>query len=187
MIKSLDRIGSVGALLAAVAAPCCLPIFAALAGALGITALGLNEGLVFYALQVLASLSVIGLAFAALHHRSIGPLLLASISTAALFFVFHARFSAVVVYVGRAGLCVATGWNYFLSRKCERITLNSVITCPNCGHRTEEVMPTNACLFFYDCPACGVKSKPKAGKCCVFCSYGSVPCPPIQSGAVCCM
>jgi hypothetical protein len=27
---------------------------------------------------------------------------------------------------------------------------------------------------------------PKAGDCCVFCSYGSVPCPPVQQGMACC-
>jgi hypothetical protein len=37
-----------------------------------------------------------------------------------------------------------------------------------------------ACQFFYDCKECGVRLKPKPGDCCVFCSYGSVPCPPIQ-------
>ena len=31
-----------------------------------------------------------------------------------------------------------------------------------------------------------VKLKPKAGDCCVFCSYGSVPCPPIQESRSCC-
>jgi hypothetical protein len=28
-------------------------------------------------------------------------------------------------------------------------------------------------------------SKPKPGDCCVFCSYGSVPCPPMQEGKSC--
>jgi hypothetical protein len=41
-------------------------------------------------------------------------------------------------------------------------------------------MPTDACLYFYDCPGCGVLLQPKRGDCCVFCSYGSVPCPPVQ-------
>lgn len=41
-------------------------------------------------------------------------------------------------------------------------------------------MPTDACLFFWDCPGCGARLKPKAGDCCVFCSYGSVKCPPVQ-------
>ena len=42
-------------------------------------------------------------------------------------------------------------------------------------------MPTDACLFFYDCESCGAQLKPEPGDCCVFCSYGSVPCPPIQA------
>ena len=67
-----------------------------------------------------------------------------------------------------------------------RTTMQSIITCPHCGRRTEEKMPTDACLYFYDCPACNAKLKPKVGDCCVFCSYGSVPCPPIQTGLICC-
>ena len=43
-------------------------------------------------------------------------------------------------------------------------------------------MPTDACVFFYDCKGCGERLKPLPGSCCVFCSYGSVPCPPIQEG-----
>ena len=65
--------------------------------------------------------------------------------------------------------------------------LNSSITCPQCGHEAMEEMPTNACLFFYDCLGCGAKLKPLKGDCCVFCSYGSVPCPPVQeAGGPCC-
>lgn len=63
--------------------------------------------------------------------------------------------------------------------------LQSVITCAHCGHRAEEKMPTNACLFFYDCPACATRMRPKPGDCCVFCSYGSRPCPPVQLGKAC--
>jgi len=68
------------------------------------------------------------------------------------------------------------------------LVLESTITCPNCGHRATEAMPTDACQYFYDCKACGALLKPKPGDCCVFCSYGSVPCPPIQSGGAptCC-
>jgi hypothetical protein len=63
--------------------------------------------------------------------------------------------------------------------------LQSTITCPQCGHRASEQMPVDACRFFYDCHACGTRLKPKAGDCCVFCSYGSVQCPPMQGGACC--
>jgi hypothetical protein len=56
----------------------------------------------------------------------------------------------------------------------------STLTCPLCGTAKTETMPTNACQFFYDCTGCGAVLRPKAGDCCVFCSYGTVPCPPIQ-------
>jgi len=60
------------------------------------------------------------------------------------------------------------------------VQLNSTITCPECGHAASETMPTDACQFFYECAGCGVVLRPLAGDCCVFCSYGTVPCPPIQ-------
>jgi hypothetical protein len=67
--------------------------------------------------------------------------------------------------------------------------LESVLTCPLCGHVETETMPTDACQWFYECKGCGTLLKPKAGDCCVFCSYGSVPCPPVQqegAGSSCC-
>ncbi|MGJ3243556.1 MAG: GDCCVxC domain-containing (seleno)protein [Opitutales bacterium] len=64
--------------------------------------------------------------------------------------------------------------------------LQSTLTCPECGHRQTETMPTNSCRFFWDCPQCGAKLRPKAGDCCVFCSFGDVPCPPIQGNRSCC-
>lgn len=69
------------------------------------------------------------------------------------------------------------------------LTLQSTLTCPDCGTQAVETMPTDACLYFYTCNECGTRLKPKRGDCCVFCSYGSVPCPPIQVGAAseCCV
>lgn len=56
----------------------------------------------------------------------------------------------------------------------------STLTCPHCGHRSTETMPEDACVHFYDCEGCGALLKPLHGDCCVFCSYGDVPCPPKQ-------
>jgi len=47
-------------------------------------------------------------------------------------------------------------------------------------------MPTDACTYFYECENCKEMLKPKSGDCCVFCSYGTVKCPPIQAGQSCC-
>ena len=64
--------------------------------------------------------------------------------------------------------------------------LESKITCPSCGHEKVEKMPTNACQFFYECEKCNQVLKPKDGDCCVYCSYGTVSCPPIQENKSCC-
>jgi len=66
------------------------------------------------------------------------------------------------------------------------IILSSIITCPNCGAQKEEEMPIDSCLYFYTCEQCQNQLKPVPGDCCVFCSHGSVKCPPIQMGTSCC-
>jgi hypothetical protein len=62
------------------------------------------------------------------------------------------------------------------------LLLDSTITCPKCGTATRLRMPTDACQFFWECPACGTLLKPKRGDCCVLCSWGDVSCPPVQAG-----
>jgi hypothetical protein len=64
--------------------------------------------------------------------------------------------------------------------------LESALTCPRCGHAKTEVMPTDACQFFYECERCRTVLRPLPGQCCVYCSYGSVACPPVQMQQGCC-
>ena len=66
------------------------------------------------------------------------------------------------------------------------VALNSVLTCPKCGHAKQEIMPTDACQFFYECESCRALLRPKPGDCCVFCSFGSIECPPVQMQKSCC-
>ncbi|WP_395070616.1 GDCCVxC domain-containing (seleno)protein [Gracilimonas sp.] len=67
-----------------------------------------------------------------------------------------------------------------------KVNTSSTVTCPNCGHQEKEEMPTNSCQFFWECPGCEKVIKPKQGDCCVFCSYGDTPCPPVQLESRCC-
>lgn len=60
------------------------------------------------------------------------------------------------------------------------MTLESVITCPECGFQKQMEMSTDSCLYYYKCENCHNTIKPKKKDCCVFCSYGSIKCPPIQ-------
>ena len=60
------------------------------------------------------------------------------------------------------------------------LTLTSTITCPSCGFEKQEPMPENACVHLYECTHCHEFLRPRPGGCCIFCSYGSTPCPPRQ-------
>ncbi|MDR4518390.1 MAG: hypothetical protein MRK00_13535 [Nitrosomonas sp.] len=62
----------------------------------------------------------------------------------------------------------------------QNIVLESEIKCPECGFKKTETMSTDFCQWFYECEQCRTLLKPTTGDCCVFCSYGSIPCPPIQ-------
>lgn len=98
------------------------------------------------------------------------------------------RFSGLFMVLGLITLL----YGVFLYRKknsvasFDEVQLNSTITCPKCDHQQEEIMPTNACQYFYECTNCEVVIKPLKGDCCVYCSYGSVDCPPIQQNKNCC-
>lgn len=66
-----------------------------------------------------------------------------------------------------------------------KIITESELTCPECGHTELLEMPTDSCQWFYECTSCKTLLKPLKGDCCVFCSFGSVPCPPIQENGSC--
>lgn len=65
-------------------------------------------------------------------------------------------------------------------------TQDSLIKCPHCGYAKIETLPTDSCCWFYECDGCHHLLTPLTGDCCVFCSYGSVECPPKQRGASAC-
>ncbi len=56
----------------------------------------------------------------------------------------------------------------------------TALTCPHCGFSSLQEMPVDAWLYFHECAACRRLPTPKRGDCCVFCSYGEMPCPPMQ-------
>jgi hypothetical protein len=60
------------------------------------------------------------------------------------------------------------------------IVTHTIVTCPHCATPTQTEMPVDACVFFGECPSCHSLLRPKPGDCCVFCSYGTVKCPPMQ-------
>ncbi len=100
------------------------------------------------------------------------------------------RFSPLLFALGM-GLLACAVWLFFKKRKhragqSSALILQSTLTCPNCGFKKTETMPTDACQFFYECENCRTRLRPKPGDCCVFCSYADVKCPPMQQGNGCC-
>lgn len=98
------------------------------------------------------------------------------------------KLSGVFIFIG-IGLLGFGGYQYKSKKEILSIDdaiLQSMITCPECGHEKEETMPTNACQYFYECENCKKILKPTGNDCCVYCSYGTVACPPIQLDQACC-
>ncbi len=200
MKLQLDRIGTVGLFLAALATPCCFPLFAFVLSAFGLGSAELFGGWTKYIFEALVLISLIGLFISYRQHRCTYPLLVAISSAVIIFYGYNFNDSDSwnkFIYTGMFGLLAATIWNYQRNKlhgSCETcinidgktVELESTITCPTCGHKKKEIMPTDACQFFYECEQCKTVLKPKQGDCCVYCSYGSVKCPSIQTGKDCC-
>jgi hypothetical protein len=54
------------------------------------------------------------------------------------------------------------------------------VTCPKCGFKKKEIMPTDVCVGKYVCKNCDTLLIAKDGDCCVYCSYSDKVCPPEQ-------
>ena len=67
-----------------------------------------------------------------------------------------------------------------------KLVLKSILVCPNCGFKKEEIMPTNSCQYFYKCDSCEY-IKPKYLDCCVFLALDqyTFSCPSIQKENCC--
>ena len=198
--NNIDKFGTIGMFFTAIFSPCCFPLFAFAASALGLGSFELFGGWTMWIFQGMVLVSVIGFFLSYHRHKSLYPLLIAIPSTIIIFYSYYFcnnDYQAYFLYGGMFGLLIATIVNYYqnkLNENCKTcgifdgktVELKSTITCPKCGYKKDEIMPTNACEFFYECENCKTRLRPLEGDCCVYCSYGSVKCPPIQVGIGCC-
>jgi hypothetical protein len=196
----IDKFGTVGLFLTALFSPCCFPLFAFAASALGYGSSELFGGWAMWVFQAMVFISILGLYLSYRKHRCLYPLITAILSGLLIFYGYHINESdywTYFIYVGMFGLLAATIWNYKRNKlhgvcgTCttfngKTVELNSTITCPNCGQKKKEIMPKDACVYFYECDKCKSRLKPLQGDCCVYCSYGTVKCPSIQAGTSFC-
>jgi Mn2+/Fe2+ NRAMP family transporter len=191
----LDRIGTIGVFLTAILSPCCFPLFSFALSAMGLGSVTLFGGWTMYVFQGLVFLSLIGFYLSYRKHKNILPFLIGIIAFGLIIYSYYLNKSdnlICILYAVMFALLVATGLNYYIAREQKKacstcsmsdgksVELQSVILCPHCGHKKNETMPTDSCLFFYQCEHCKMMLKPKAGDCCIYCSYGTVKCPSKQ-------
>jgi hypothetical protein len=60
------------------------------------------------------------------------------------------------------------------------VVKDCVITCPVCKTKVQETMSSETPKRVYHCPVCLTWLSPKKGDHCIYDSYGSVNCPPLQ-------
>jgi hypothetical protein len=54
------------------------------------------------------------------------------------------------------------------------------ITCPHCGFKKTEILPTEVCQIKYQCENCSKILTPEGDDCCVFCTHSTHKCPSKQ-------
>lgn len=114
----LDKIGSVGAVIAGSAVPCCFPFLSLIGSILGLSFLAPYERYVLYAMQFLVIVAMIGSVIAFHNHRKIIPLLLGILSTVAVLYSLNTSMDVRPLYGGLAGLLVVAVWNSIEARRC---------------------------------------------------------------------
>ena len=117
---SLEKLGTSGAVLAALACPICFPKLALIGAAIGLGVLAPFEGYVVVAVQALFVLAFIGQWLAYRRHRNRALLSLSGMVTVFVFVGYYVFPSAILLQVALAGLAAASAWLVFALRRCAK-------------------------------------------------------------------
>jgi hypothetical protein len=118
-LNILDKIGSIGSVIAAAAAPCCFPLFGLFGSIVGLGFLAAYEDYMLWVMQGLVLLALVGSLIAYRRHRKVAPLILAIISTSAIIYGINSNLDTYFIYGGMVGLLIVSVWNSIESKRCE--------------------------------------------------------------------
>lgn len=116
----MEKIGTIGAVLAATACPACFPMLAIASTALGFGIFRPFEGWVFTVFQLLVAVAMLGNILSFFRHRRAFPLIIGLAAPLLIFFALYLRFNQLLLYLGLFGLVAASVLNYVANRKCTR-------------------------------------------------------------------
>jgi mercuric ion transport protein len=114
----IEKFGSGGALLAALACPICFPKLALIGAAFGLGVFAPYEQYTALVVQVLFLLAFVGQALAYRAHRNKWLLGFSAAVTLALFTGYYAVPSSILLQIALGGLVVASAWQIFAMRRC---------------------------------------------------------------------
>jgi len=186
----LDRFGIFGLFTVAILSPCCFPLFSVVLSALGLSGIELFGQWTMEIIFLFVIVSVLGTLVSLRRHRNPVPLIISVLGALIILYSYYflnANSLHFYLYSGMFCLLLGSILNYRNNRTLKaKVVLKSTIICPQCSYQREELMPLNACQYFYKCTNCHTYLKPHIGDCCVFCSYGTMVCPPMQLESNCC-
>ena len=125
MQNILEKFGSFGAIIAAMACPICFPKLALVGALIGMGTLAPYETAFFFGAQLLVLLAVTGHAISYKKHQNRKLLTLVIGSAILLFISLYAYTSEVLSYLAFSGLIIATVWLIFENRRCAKCVATS--------------------------------------------------------------
>lgn len=123
-LRFLDKAGSFGALLSAMACPVCFPLFSVLGSILGVGVLfPFEEKTIVYIFMFFVVVALIGNLISYFHHRKLLPLLIGVSGTLSVFYGIFFSYNKLFLYAGVIALLTAAVLNYVESRWCDKCEL----------------------------------------------------------------
>jgi mercuric ion transport protein len=122
MVKWLEKFGTGGAVVAALACPVCFPKLALIGAAVGLGAFSPFERYTAFAVQGLFVLAFVGQVIAYRQHRNRWLLGFSALVTATLFTGYYLMRSSTLLEISLVGLVVGSVWQFVEQRRCATCT-----------------------------------------------------------------
>jgi mercuric ion transport protein len=121
MIRSfLEKSGTTGAIIAALACPICFPKLALIGAALGLGVFAPYEGFIAIAVQIFFVLALIGQTIAYRKHHNAWILIASILTTVLMFLGYYVIPSSILLQTSLAGLLAVSIWQAVEMKRCAR-------------------------------------------------------------------
>ena len=122
---SMEKLGTSGAVLAALACPICFPKLALFGAVFGFGVFAPMEGYIAIGIQVLFILALLGQVMAYRRHRNRRLLALSIGTTLLMFAAYYVFGSSILLQISLMGLVAASIWLIMESRRCAKCMAES--------------------------------------------------------------